>query len=377
MTNTLPKGWSQHELNEICNVEYGTRVVRKRDGGTTFPVYGGGGATFYMDRYNRENCLIVARFAMSEQCTRFVSGKFFLNDSGLTVTPINTDFLTQKFLDWQLISLNNTIYSLGDGSAQKNLKMNLFRKLNLRVPSLPEQKRIVEKLDKIFANIDKAKEQTTQNLKNAKGVFLNGLEYLFTTNTEEWKKYSLADLGDIQTGTTPPTSQKDNFGSYIPFIKPSDFYEDGTLDYDQQGLSDDGLKKSRLIRKKSILMVCIGATITKTGFSDTDVACNQQINALTPTRDNHKFIYYAMIRPSFKQQVLRESPQTTLPIINKTKWSKLTLQVPSLEEQNRIVEQLDNLQIKIQELEKIYTQKLADLDELKQSVLQQAFSGKL
>jgi type I restriction enzyme S subunit len=42
-------------------------VVRKRDGGTIYPVYGGGGATFFMDIFNREDCLIVARFAMSEK----------------------------------------------------------------------------------------------------------------------------------------------------------------------------------------------------------------------------------------------------------------------------------------------------------------------
>ena len=79
--------WKAKKLDDACNVAYGTRVVNKRDGGSVFPVYGGGGATFFMDEYNRENCMVVARFAMSEKCTRFISGKFFLNDSGLTVLP--------------------------------------------------------------------------------------------------------------------------------------------------------------------------------------------------------------------------------------------------------------------------------------------------
>lgn len=377
MTKELPTGWICDYLDNVCNVEYGTRVVRKRDGGTIYPVYGGGGATFFMDTYNRQNALVVARFAMSEQCTRFVKGKFFLNDSGLTVSPKNKNFLTQSFLDWQLIALNDKIYSLGKGSAQRNLKVDMFRKLNLNIPSLPEQKRIVEKLDKIFADIDKAKENTEKNLEKAKEVFLNTLEYLFTTNTQHWPQYTLHELGHVQTGTTPTTSQKDNFGSFIPFIKPSDFHEDGTLDYNQQGLSQKGLTKSRLIKKGSILMVCIGATITKTGFCERDVACNQQINTLYPIKDDYKFLYYAMIRPSFKLQVIKESPKTTLPIINKTKWEKLTLKVPVLDEQKRIVAQLDTLLAKTKELEKIYTKKLVDLDELKQSVLQQAFSGKL
>ena len=91
--------WELHLLDEVCDVEYGTRVVRKKHAGTKFPVYGGGGATFNIDEYNRENCLIVSRFAMSEQAIRFVKGKFFLNDSGLSVKPKNNDQISQEFLN--------------------------------------------------------------------------------------------------------------------------------------------------------------------------------------------------------------------------------------------------------------------------------------
>ena len=53
----IPEGWCSDKLDTLCDVEYGTRVVRKRDGGTIYPVYGGGGATFFMDTFNRKNCL--------------------------------------------------------------------------------------------------------------------------------------------------------------------------------------------------------------------------------------------------------------------------------------------------------------------------------
>ena len=106
----LPKGWEIKKLDEVCEVEYGTRVVNKRDGGTIYPVYGGGGATFFMDTFNRENCFIVSRFAMSQQCTRFVEGKFFLNDSGLSVKPRNHKDILQDFLNLQMLFLNDHIY---------------------------------------------------------------------------------------------------------------------------------------------------------------------------------------------------------------------------------------------------------------------------
>lgn len=309
---------------------------------------------------------------------RAINKKGVVLGSDINILRTENKYLLSTYLSYIFnYGIKRELASYAKGTNILHLSNKDIKKLSIPVPSLPEQKRIVEKLDKIFADIDKAKENTEKNLEKAKEVFLNTLEYLFTTNTQHWPQYTLHELGHVQTGTTPTTSQKDNFGSFIPFIKPSDFHEDGTLDYNQQGLSQKGLTKSRLIKKGSILMVCIGATITKTGFCERDVACNQQINTLYPIKDDYKFLYYAMIRPSFKLQVIKESPKTTLPIINKTKWEKLTLKVPVLDEQKRIVAQLDTLLAKTKELEKIYTKKLADLDELKQSVLQQAFSGKL
>ena len=124
----MKQGWERKKLGDVCKINYGTRVVQKKDGGSTFPVYGGGGATFKMDRYNREDCLIVARFAMSPQCVRFVQGKFFLNDSGLSIESA-LPTLKQEFLDKHIIGLNDKIYSLGKGAAQKNLDINALKNI--------------------------------------------------------------------------------------------------------------------------------------------------------------------------------------------------------------------------------------------------------
>ena len=62
----MKQNWQLKKLCEVCEINCGTRVVRKVDGGSKYPVYGGGGETFKMDTYNREDCLIVSRFAMSD-----------------------------------------------------------------------------------------------------------------------------------------------------------------------------------------------------------------------------------------------------------------------------------------------------------------------
>ena len=189
----MKEGWEVKKLGEVCEINYGTRVVQKKDGGTIYPVYGGGGATFKMDIYNREDCLVVSRFAMSSQCVRYVRGKFFLNDSGLTVKTDNV-CLSQEYLDKCILSLNDKIYSLGKGVAQKNLDMKEFRNLNIHYPiSLPEQSRIVEELD-LLSNIIEKKRQQLSELDNlAQSIFYD----MFGDPMTNEKGFPLCTVGDI------------------------------------------------------------------------------------------------------------------------------------------------------------------------------------
>lgn len=153
LTNRI-KGLECEEvpLDSVCIVEYGERVVRRRDGGSNYPVYGGGDVTFRIDRFNRENRVVVSRFGMSQQCVRRVHGKFFLNDSGLTVAT-KSEELSQDFLDLQLLSRPLDIYDLGRGTAQKNLSVKAFRELPLKLPTLPEQEDAVVKATQLLETV--------------------------------------------------------------------------------------------------------------------------------------------------------------------------------------------------------------------------------
>ncbi len=157
-----------------------------------------------------------------------------------------------------------------------------------------------------------------------------------------WEWIRLGDLGITQTGTTPPTSNPEFFGKDYPFIKPADISYD-SINYNNDGLSEEGINKGRLIKEFSVLMVCIGGSIGKVNFVDRDCSCNQQINAITPYLSDVKALSYFMGAGLFQQQVLSEAPQTTLPILSKGKWEKLLIPLPPLAEQHRIVAKVDEL----------------------------------
>ena len=261
----------------------------------------------------------------------------------------------------------------------RNLNFDAYKDLVVPLPPLEEQKRIVAVLDQAFAALDRARANAEANLADAGNMFACFLELKLDENSGVWPAYPMKNLGRIQTGGTPKASDKDSYGDYIPFIKPGDFNPDGTLETNNAGLSETGAQRARIVPSGSALMVCIGATIGKAGFSEVDVACNQQINSITPKPGvSGEFLYYQFLSPSFQKEVWRRSGQATLPIINKSKWSEIAVRVPESEEaQTHIIESLREMRRHTEMLMAGYAEKLKSIADLRQSLLQQAFSGRL
>ncbi|MEQ1846994.1 MAG: restriction endonuclease subunit S [Nitrospira sp.] len=267
----------------------------------------------------------------------------------------------------------------GNGATVDTLTIQKLQSVELVVPPLPEQQRIVGILDEVFEGLVTAKANAEKNLHNAHALFDSHLQSVFTKRGDGWVEKRLEEIGTTQTGSTPKTSERNNYGDFIPFVKPADFKTDGSLDYENDGLTKKGLSEARKVAAGSVLMVCIGATIGKCGYCERDITTNQQINALTPFKNvSNKFVYYQMLTKDFQRRVILSSAQATLPIINKSKWSALTVVLPpKLEDQKRIAAKFESLCEETQRLESIYQQKLAALDALKKSLLHQAFSGQL
>lgn len=374
----MNKDWEIKKVYEICEIEFGTRVVRKVDGGTIFPVYGGGGATFKMDTYNRENCLIVSRFAMSEKCTRFVEGKFFLNDSGLSLRA-NENVIYQKYLEIVILGKNDEIYSLGRGAAQKNLDMARFRELKISYPkSLEEQKRIVKILDEKFAQLETIKAASQTNLQNAKDLFQSQLAKAFSNTT--WEKAKLEDIAlDFSRGKSKhrPRNDKCLFGGDYPFIQTGDirnadkYVTDYTETYNETGLAQSKLWQ------KGTLCITIAANIAETAILSFPCCFPDSVIGFIPNEKltTVDFVYYLI--QFFKSELQKMSKGAAQDNLNLAKFENMNFPLPPLPEQKRIVEQLDSLSEKTKALQNIYEQMLLDCEELKQSFLCKAFAGEL
>ncbi len=323
----MKMGWQAKSVGEILQLEYGKPLDesdRKPNG--RFPVYGANGEKDRTDKFYHDKPSIIVGRKGSAGEINLTENKFWPLDVTYFVTFDERQY-DLRFLYHLLTTLELTKLAKG---VKPGINRNEVYSQLTRVPPLAEQQRIVGILDEAFEGIATAKANAEKNLQNARALFESHLHSVFTQRGPGWVEKRLEEIGRTQTGSTPKTSDQSNYGDFISFVKPADFNPDGSLDYEKDGLSKTGFGNARVVPAGSVLMVCIGATIGKCGYCDQDVTTNQQINALTPADgSSHRFLYYQMLTESFQRSVIHRSGQATLPIINKSKWSSLSVWLPT------------------------------------------------
>ncbi len=150
-----------------------------------------------------------------------------------------------------------------------------------------------------------------------------------------WKKLTIADVGEIITGGTPPTSKTAYYAGDKLFITPSDFTDDIYITRSSRTVSDAAYRVSRIIPPNSIYVVCIG-TVGKINMCASAAICNQQINSIVPHKSySSQFLYYC-IDYFFNLEKKKYIGIQTLPIIRKSLFARIHLWIPPIGEQQKI-----------------------------------------
>jgi type I restriction enzyme S subunit len=259
----------------------------------------------------------------------------------------------------------------------KRVPKEFIETFPIPLPPLPEQKRIVAILDEAFSGIATAVANTEKNRANAREVFESSLSSVFSRRGDGWVVYRVGDVFQTATGTTPPKSNPDYYGNAVPFVKPPELIG-GPIHSANDGLTKEGAVQARVLPERSVLVSCIG-NLGKIGINMVPVAFNQQINAILPNEDVAlpEFVYYQSLSRLFRDQLGKLASGTTVPIVNKSKFNSLQVVLPEKTAQKVVVDQLREVQTQTQELEAVIQRKGEMLAELKQSLLQKAFSGEL
>jgi type I restriction enzyme S subunit len=260
----------------------------------------------------------------------------------------------------------------------RNLKFDEYKNLEIPLPPLPEQQRIVSILDECFVAIDKAKANAEQNLKNAAALFESYLQGVFENGN--WDKKTLQDVAKVfgrGKSKHRPRNWEGLYGGEYPFIQTGEvrnankFIRNYSQTYNEVGLSQSKLWK------KGTICITIAANIAETAILDFAACIPDSIIGfeVDEKKADLNFAYYLL--QYFKAELQKLGKGSAQDNINLGTFENQFFPFPSLKEQQTIVRQLDALRAETQKLEAIYQQKLLNLEELKKSVLQKAFAGEL
>lgn len=289
----------------------------------------------------------------------------------------NENFDT-KFVYYSFLSKKNELISKAVGNAQPNISQLKIRDTEIPDISLPEQQKIVEILDTAFDLIDQAKSNIEKNIQNAKELFQSKLNEVFLQKGDGWEEKPLEKVAKTASGGTPLKSHEEYYeNGNIPWLLSGEV-NNRSITECRKFITQKGLENSsaRIFPKDSVLVAMYGATAGQVGILRFEAASNQAVCAIFPNENFIvDFLYYNFLFK--KSELIGKAVGNAQPNISQIKIKETVVAIVDLKTQQRIVEQLDQLSAQTEMLQKKYIQKLANLEELKKSILEKAFKGEL
>lgn len=405
----LPKGWELIELSSLCEFENGDRGKNYPskssfvDSGVPF-INAGNLSNNKVDTINLNyiseahyNKLSNGKLKYGDVvfCLRGSLGKFAVVDRELKgaiasslviVRPKENLYLSFLNAYFQSSISKKYIDLYNNGSAQPNLSAASLRKFKIPLPPLPEQKRIVSKLDALFERIDKSMALLEENITHTESLTASALDEIFIKLESKSKVYKISDFADIKGGKRLPKGLKvQEEKTDYPYIRVADFQDNGTVDLSSlQYITKEAHKQiKRYIINPEDLYISIAGTIGKTGMIPNELkGANLTENAArfvfkSDFEINNKFIYYFTLSDNFKTQIADATKTVAQPKLALTRLKEVELPIPDIGLQNKAVERFNRLSTNTYEIAQEQQNKLNNLKALKESILDKAFKGEI
>ncbi|MDD5676263.1 MAG: restriction endonuclease subunit S [Chitinivibrionales bacterium] len=379
----LPVGWEIKKLGEVCDVlDSKRKPISKKDRTSgEYPYYGATGILDYVHDFIFNEKLILigedgAKWDAGESSAFTAEGKYWVNNHAHVIRPNRSIVLD----NWIVYFLNfSNLLKYVTGLTVPKLNQEKMRGIALPLPPLPEQKRIVAILDKAFSAISRAKEIVEKNLVNAKKVFESYLQSVFANPGDDWREIILSDICEVKDGThDSPQYVK----SGIPFVTQKNIRTEGFSFGNTKFITENDHEKfykRSNVAYGDILISMIGANRGMACIVNIDKIFSIKNVCLVKKNDKiiqYYLLYYLMSRKA-KQYVESFSKGGAQEFIGLTELRQFPIIYAPKSEQTTIVSTLDALSSQTKKLESIYQRKLYNLEELKKSLLQKAFSGEL
>jgi type I restriction enzyme S subunit len=261
----------------------------------------------------------------------------------------------------------------------RNLQLSQYKEFSVPLPTLSTQKKIVSKLDTIFAEIDKAMAAAEANAKNTEVLFQSYLSKVFKADTADWKTVSFGDVL-VKTENINPVKEPSRVFQYVDVSSVSK--EILKITEPQIILGKDAPSRARkLIKKNDVLFATVRPTLRRIALVPEELDGEVCSTGYFVLRSNgkllQKFIFYFLLRSEFMEEMEKIQTGASYPAVNDKQVLEQIISFPPLDVQKSIVAKLDIFSEEIAKSSNSYRVKVGELTKLKQSILTKAFSGDL
>ena len=296
--------------------------------------------------------------------------------------------LEPLFLFHFCATLKDVLSNLSGKTTIDFIPISRLREIAIPLPPIVEQQRIVAILDQAFEGIAKARANAEQNLQNARALFESHLQSVFSQRVEGWMKNKLGSLTTkIGSGATPRGGGESYKAEGISLVRSLNVHDFG-FKYAKLAFLDDAQAKELSnveLKSNDVLLNITGASVARCCIVPESVLparVNQHVSIIRPIFEklDSSFLHYLLLSKPYKDKLLQTGSEggSTRQAITKAQIQEFFIEYPpTIEDQKAIVHKLNEMLKETQRLEALYQRKIALLDELKKSLLQQAFAGEL
>lgn len=411
----LPENWCWTRLDFIANYKKGpfgsslTKAMFVPKGKNTYKVYEQGNAinkstqygSYYItkEKYDSMDGFSVEPDDIIVSCAGTIGEIFRLPQNiekgiinqALMRVRLNSSVVYQIFEYYFSKILIQNITDESNGTAIKNIPpFKVLKQMPFPLPPLPEQKRIVNRIESLFAKLDEAKEKIQQVLDGAEMRKAAILHKAFTgelTKTwrkengiseDSWESVKLKELGEFNRGKSKHRPRNDPrlFNGPYPFIQTGDVSSSGMyIQKHSQTLSEFGMQQSRLFPKDT-LCITIAANIGKVAILTYDCCFPDSVVGFTPNeRTFSKYMYYSMLK--IQKEIEALAPAVAQKNLSLKLLLDVNVQIPSVEEQHTIVKIIERLLKHEKNVISSSMRSIESIETMKKSILAKAFRGEL
>lgn len=388
MDNKILYRWKLKKLGDVCEVKGGKNQSKVFNPNGKYPIYGSSGIFGYSDEYLCDEGTTIIGRKGTINSPIYVKTKFWNVDTAFGLC--SKESLDSKFLFFFCTWFN--FHKLDKSTTIPSLAKRDLLSIDIPIPPLPEQQAIVSKLEELLSDLDNGKQQlllAQQQLKVYRQSLLKwAFEGKFTNKDVKdgelpkgWKNEQLKDVAEKITDGEHFRPITQNTG--IPFLSAKDVRDFGVSFDDPLFISEDTANKALQRcnpQRGDILIVSRGATVGRMCIVNTDrqfCLLGSVILIKVNGKINSKFLNYALKSPLSNQQMVTISGATAQQAIYLRDIKNIPIPLPSLAEQQLIVEELESKLTVCDKIEETISKSLEQAETLRQSILKKAFEGKL